>query len=56
MDFKSSFGNAAETADLESEIAVCAGLGVNFSRHLGMELKYTQCEYNWVQLSLLYRF
>jgi hypothetical protein len=40
----------------DSELAVCAGLGFNFSRHFGTELKYTLCEYNWMQLSLLYRF
>jgi hypothetical protein len=42
------------TEEPDSGLVVCAGLGVNFSRHFGMELKYAL--YNWVQLSLLYRF
>jgi hypothetical protein len=42
--------------DLDSEMAFCAGLGFNFSRHFGVEAKYTVCEYNWAQISLLYRF
>jgi hypothetical protein len=44
------------SADLDSELAFCIGMGVNFSRHFGMELKYTECDDNWIQLSLLYRF
>jgi opacity protein-like surface antigen len=55
-DYQGSFGSASASEDLESEMAFCAGLGFNFTRNLGAELKYTQCEYNWVQLSLLYRF
>jgi hypothetical protein len=56
VTYNSNFGGGGESTDLKSEFAVCAGLGINFTRHLGMEAKYTQCEYNWVQVSLLYRF
>jgi hypothetical protein len=54
--FEGFVGGGSTSADLDSEIAFCAGLGLNFSRHFGMEAKYTVCEYNWAQLSLLYRF
>jgi hypothetical protein len=50
------WGSLDASEDLESELGYCVGLGLNFSRHFGVEAKYTVCEYNWVQISLLYRF
>jgi len=41
---------------LDSELAFCLGLGWNFTPHLGVEIKYSQCESAWFQASLLYRF
>jgi hypothetical protein len=56
VTFSGAAGGGSGSADLKSELALCAGLGVNFTRHLGVEVKYTQCEYNWAQASLLFRF
>jgi hypothetical protein len=44
------------TANMDSELAFCFGLGWNFTSHLGLELKYTTCENPWFQASILYRF
>ena len=41
---------------IDSELAFCLGVGWNFTPHLGVELKYSQCESAWFQASLLYRF
>jgi len=45
-----------DSTPLKSEVAFCAGVGINLSRHWGVEAKYTLCEYNWAQFSLLLRF
>jgi len=47
---------ATESTPLDSELAYCVGVGINLSRHWGVEAKYTVCEYNWAQFSLLFRF
>lgn len=41
---------------VDSELAYCLGVGWNFTSHLGLELKYSQCDYAWTQVSMLWRF
>jgi hypothetical protein len=36
--------------------AISVGLGRDFTRHLGLELKVTASFYTWAQVSLIYRF
>jgi hypothetical protein len=43
-------------AKADNEAAFSLGVGWNFTPHLGAEIKYTVCEYNWIQASVLYRF
>jgi hypothetical protein len=40
----------------ENEAALSLGVGWNFTPHLGLEVKYTVANANWIQASLLYRF
>jgi hypothetical protein len=54
LDLKTGAG--ASDVNLTSELAYCLGVGWNFSSHLGVEVKYSQCEQAWYQASLLYRF
>jgi outer membrane protein W len=58
--FKRSMGlkttGASVDVPIDSEFALCVGLGWNFTKHLGVEFKYSQCEFNWMQFSVLYRF
>jgi hypothetical protein len=54
VDVKS--GGTSGSVSIDSELAYCLGVGWNFTPHLGLELKYSQCESSWFQASVLFRF
>jgi hypothetical protein len=43
-------------SEAENEAALSLGVGWNFTPHLGLEVKYTVANANWIQASVLYRF
>jgi len=58
LDYQDNWGGGRSEGsfELDSEVAFCLGAGWNFTPHLGVEVKYTVAEFNWIQLSVLYRF